>query len=135
MFPGLGQYLNGNVVGDQILFDEGAGKSILRLGCGRESHFNFLEPDFHQVLEEFQLLFQAHGHDQRLIAVPQVHTAPYRRMIDIILLGPFHLIDRGHKIPSRVFFYVFHRKPHLSSIGIPSNHFPARIKKVFRLYL
>ncbi len=42
-----------------------------------------LEADLHQHLEELQLFLQAHGHDQSLIAVAQIHTAPGRGLFNV----------------------------------------------------
>ncbi len=72
----LGQHLHGDVGGDHVFFDEGAEELVLRLAGGGEAHLDLLEADLHQHLEKLQLFCKAHGHDQRLIAVPQIHATP-----------------------------------------------------------
>ena len=96
----LGQHLHGDIVGDHVLLDEGAEELVLRLAGGREADFDLLEANFDQHLEEFQLFLEAHGDDQGLIAVAQIHAAPGGSFLDVILLDPA-VITGGDRVISR----------------------------------
>ncbi len=118
----LGQHLHGDVVGDHILLDEGTQELVLGLAGGREADLDLLEADPDQHLEELQLLFQAHGHDQRLIAVAQVHAAPCRCLFNVIFFDPAVVTGRYGVIPRCVLGSVHHiRCP-------PGFFFPALVK-------
>ena len=108
VIPGLGQHLDGHILRDHISFDQRAYKLIFRVGGRRKSHFDLLKAHFHKEIEKLQLLLQTHGLDQRLIAVPQVHAAPDRRLCNGILLHPVVGDHRGHKIRFSVFFFHVH---------------------------
>ena len=85
IFAGLGQYLDGHVVGNAVFFDQCAHEIEIRLRCRRESHFDFLEADFHQQGEQAFLFLHVHRVDQRLVAVAQVNTAPDGRGVDDLI--------------------------------------------------
>ena len=53
--PGLGQYLYGHIVRNQVLVDQLTEKLIFRFGSSREADFDFLETDIYQQLEEIYL--------------------------------------------------------------------------------
>src|SRR5690606_16176912 len=59
----------------------------IRLGRGREAHFNLFEADFDQMLEKAQFALDAHGFDKRLVAIAQIGTHPYGWMFNF-LAGP-----------------------------------------------
>ena len=84
----LGQHLHGDILGDHVLLDQGAQELVLGVAGGREAHLDLLEADLDQHPEELQLFLKAHGHDQGLIAVAQVHTAPCGGFFNVILLYP-----------------------------------------------
>ena len=88
VFPGLGQHLDGDVVGDQVPLDQLPEELVLGFAGRREADFDLLKADFGQELEKFQLLFQVHRDDQRLVAVPQVDRAPDGGLFDVVLLHP-----------------------------------------------
>ena len=69
MLSCLRQYLYRHIIRNHILLDESSHEVVLCLRCCRETYFNFLESDIYQHLEELQLLIQAHGLDQSLIAI------------------------------------------------------------------
>ena len=73
---GLNQHLDGHVIGDVVVLNQGPEDFIFRFRSGGESHFDFLEADFHQGGEQQQLFFQLHGGHQGLVPVPQVYAAP-----------------------------------------------------------
>ena len=109
MLSCLRQNLNGNIVRDQILFNQCAAKFIFCLRSSRKTNFNFFESNFYQILKELQFFFQAHRCNQCLIAIPQVYAAPDRRMIDIIFLCPAHW-RIGNRIKlSGILFHIFHK--------------------------
>ena len=72
----LREHLDGDVVGDEVLFDEGAKEGILRLARGGEAHLDLLEADPKEQFEKFELGFKRHGLDERLVAVAQIDAAP-----------------------------------------------------------
>ena len=104
----LGQHLHGDIVGDHILLNEGAQELVLGLAGGREADLDLLEADPDQHLEELQLLFQAHGHDQCLVAVAQVHAAPCRCLFNVIFFDPAVVTGRYGVIPRCVLGSVHH---------------------------
>ena len=56
-----------------------------------------LKPILHQHVVELQLLLQAHGDHQTLVAVPQVHAAPGGGGLDVVLLRPLVHVPRLHR--------------------------------------
>ena len=105
----LGQHLHGDVLRDHVLFDQGPQELVLGLAGSREAHLDLLEADLHQHLEKLQLFCKAHGHDQRLIAIAQVHTAPGGSLFNVILLDPA-VIAGGYRVVTRsVLGSVHHR--------------------------
>ena len=108
VISGLGQYLNGHILRDHIPLDQRPHKLILRIGSRREAHFDLLKTHLDQKVKKLQFFLQAHGFDQRLIAVPQIHAAPEGRFRDGILLHPIVGDYRGHKIRFSVFFFHIH---------------------------
>ena len=109
--PRLGQHLDRHVLRDHIPLDELPDKPVLRIGSRREPHFDLLKANLRQHPEKFQLFFQAHGFDQRLVAVPQIHAAPDGRFFNGLLFHPVITYFRGHKIR----FSVFRGNVHLPS--------------------
>ncbi len=78
----LGQYLDGDVVGNMAALDQLANEVEIGLRSGGEAHLDFLEADLHQCLEETHLLRGIHRFDQRLVAVAQIGAQPDRRLGD-----------------------------------------------------
>ncbi|MNF31098.1 hypothetical protein D3C84_118510 [compost metagenome] len=79
---GLSQHLDGHVVGNVAAFDQLAHEVEVCVGGRRESHFDFLQADLDQRLEETHFLGGVHRLDQRLVAVAQVGAAPDRHFGD-----------------------------------------------------
>ena len=79
VFPGLGEDLDGDVIGDAVLFHQLAGEVELHLGRGGKADLDLLESAAQQHLPETHLLGNVHRVDQCLVAVPEVHAAPDRR--------------------------------------------------------
>ena len=96
----LGQHLHGDILGDHVLLDQGAQELVLGVAGGRKAHLDLLEADLYQHLEELQLFLKTHGHDQGLIAVAQVHTAPCGGFFNVILLYPA-VIACGYRVVTR----------------------------------
>ena len=48
MLSGLCQYLNGNIIRDQILFNECPKEMIFCLRCSREAYFDFFKTNLYQ---------------------------------------------------------------------------------------
>ena len=81
----LRQYLNGDIIGNHVFFDQFAHKVKVRLRGRWKSDFNFLKPHFDQLQEHAGLFFYIHRVDQRLITVTQVNAAPVRRLRDLLV--------------------------------------------------
>ena len=107
VFPGLGQHLDRHVLRYHILLDQRADKVIFRVGRRRETDLDFLKPNLHQKPKKLQLIFQAHGINQRLITVPQIHAAPYRRFFNTVLFYPVICHLRRHVIGLCIFLFYF----------------------------
>ena len=103
----LGQHLHGDVIGDHILLDEGAQELIFGLAGGGEADLDLLEADLDEHLEELQLFLKAHGHDQGLIAVAQIHAAPCRGLFDVVFFYPA-VITGGDRVVTRCVFGSVH---------------------------
>ena len=69
MLPGLGQHLDRHIIRYAVLFYKSSCESELGLRCGGESYLYLLEADTHEHIEELQLFVEAHGLDERLVAV------------------------------------------------------------------
>ena len=113
VFPGLGQHLDGHVIGNQVVFDQCPEKGILGFRGGREPHFDFLETQLYQELKIFNFLLQGHGDDQSLVAIPQIDAAPDGSLVDMVFFHPFIIGAWGHEIAHLIpavilhFFYPF----------------------------
>ena len=79
---GLGQHLDHDVVGHQVLFDQDADEVEVGLRGGREADLDLLVSHPHQQLEHAALAGGAHRVDEGLVAVAQVDGAPLRRARD-----------------------------------------------------
>ena len=108
MFPGLCQHLYCHIVGYQILIYELSQKLVFRLRSCRKSYFYLLEADLHQIFEKFHLFIKAHGNDEGLIAVSQIHAAPYRCFLYVILFHPAAVSICRREISHLVFLIIFH---------------------------
>ena len=104
MLSGLGQHLNGDILGNHIALNQCTDKIVLCIGGGREAHFNLLKSDLNQHLKERQLVLQAHGINQCLITVTQVYTTPDRCLLNTFLLHPIICHLGRHMICLAVFF-------------------------------
>ena len=73
----LHQHLNGHIVRDIVAVDQRAQDLILCLAGRGKAHLDLLKPNLNQGLKIFQLFLQIHRVHQRLVAVTQIHAAPY----------------------------------------------------------
>ena len=78
MIAGLGEDLDGDVLGDEIVFDEHAHEVEVGLRGRGETDLDLLESHSHQDLEHAQLALAIHRVDERLVSVPQIDAAPCR---------------------------------------------------------
>ena len=75
---GLGQHLDGDVIGDQVVPDELADEVEVGLAGRGEPDLDLLVAHGHEQVEHPALALRAHRVDQRLVAVAQVDGAPAR---------------------------------------------------------
>ena len=101
---GLGEDLDGHVLGNSVFFDQLAREVEVGLRRGREADLDFLEAHVDEGLEHVQLAPAVHRVDERLVAVAQVDAAPHRSARDgaarplpirqVDRLEPLVLLDR-----------------------------------------
>ncbi len=96
--PALRQHLNGDVVGDRALLDDLADEVEVRLARRREADLDLLVAHADKEVEHPPLARRAHGVDQCLVAVAQVHRTPHRRGGDD-LVGPGPIERRRRTSP------------------------------------
>ena len=113
VLTGLGQHLDGHVIGDEVLLDQGAAERIFGFGCGGEADLDLLKAKAAEQLEEVKLILKAHGDDERLVAVTQVNAAPDGGLVDRIFLHPFH----SHAFGGEVLLFVLVLEFHKSSLS------------------
>ena len=63
-------------MGDAVFLDETATEIEFDLGSRRETDLDFLEANFHEQLEVFEFLVDAHGLGEGLVAVAEIDAAP-----------------------------------------------------------
>ena len=100
----LGQHLHGHILGDAVAVNQRAQELVLGLAGGGETDLDFLKADFDQHIVKFKFFFQVHRHDQALVAIAQIHTAPGRGLLDMVFLGP--LIDMARFDRRRIVAYI-----------------------------
>ena len=108
MGAGLGEHLDGDILRDQVVLDDGAQKLVLGLRGGGEAHLDLLKAHLQQQAVELQFLLQVHGGDEGLVAVPQVDAAPLGGLGEALLLHPVQAGFRGHVVSRAVLVVVFH---------------------------
>ena len=104
MVTALGQHLHGHILGDTVAVNQRAQELVLGLAGGGETDLDFLKADFDQHIVKFKFFFQVHRHDQALVAIAQIHTAPGRGLLDMVFLGP--LIDMAGFDRRRIVAYI-----------------------------
>jgi hypothetical protein len=82
LFSALAEDLNRDVMGDAVFLDETATEIEFDLGSGRETDLNFLEANFHEQLEVFEFLVDAHGLGEGLVTVAEIDAAPDRGAVE-----------------------------------------------------
>ena len=78
----LNQYLNSDIIRNQVFLNNLTNEIKVRLARCRESNFNFFEAHVDKSFEHAHFAFWVHGVDQGLVAVAQVNTAPQRCLCD-----------------------------------------------------
>ena len=108
MLSRLCQNLDRHIIRNQILLDQCTAKLIFCLRCCRETDLDFLEAYTYQFFEKFKLFFQTHRNNQCLITITQIHAAPCRCLIDILLVYPVCALYRRHIIATLVMLKILH---------------------------
>ena len=108
VFTRLGEHLDGDIVRNQIPFDEGTAEFVFSLAGGREADLDFLKADADKMPEKFELFFKAHRDDEGLVAVAKIHAAPDRRFVDAVFFHPFGVFDVCRKILFLVLLIAVH---------------------------
>ena len=108
MLPALGQNLHRNVVGDQAPLHQLPQEIKLDLGGCRKPNLDLLKAHLNQKIEHLHLLFHHHGLHQRLVAVPKIHAAPGRRLLNFFI-RPFSLriVNHRHSLISLIIHHDF----------------------------
>ena len=103
MLPALNQHLHFHVVGDQLAVHQRAQKIIFNLRCRRKSHLNLLKAQLYKKVEHLHLLLNHHGLYKSLIAVSEIHAAPYRRLLNLFIRpGALRKIHYGNPFVSLI---------------------------------
>ncbi len=80
LLPRLHQHLQPDVIRRAVFLDEPAVEGELGVRGRGEADFDLLETTLNKRLKQFQLLADIHGDGQGLVAIPEVHAAPDRRV-------------------------------------------------------
>jgi hypothetical protein len=72
----LHQGLDGDVLRNPPLLNQPAHERVVRPACGGEPDLDLLEAHLDQQVPKQPLALHAHGLEQRLVAVAQVHACP-----------------------------------------------------------
>ena len=106
VLAGLHQNLNGHVIRNVAVLDEGAHKIKVSLRGGGEAHLNLLVAHLDQQLEHGQLAVSVHGINQRLVTVTQIHGAPARRLLhNLVRPGAVGKVDNNLLVEGTVLVY------------------------------
>ena len=81
----LHQNLDRHIVGDMVLLDQLTADLILGFRGARKADLDFLKAYIDQGVEEFELFFEIHRVDQRLVAVAQINAAPDGRLVNDVV--------------------------------------------------
>ena len=108
VLSGLSQYLDGNILRDQVAVDQGTKEGILCLGSCRETNLDFFEANFYKKFKKLNLLLQAHWDYKCLVAVTKVYRTPCWCFVNVVLLCPVHAGFRRKVILSFVLACVHH---------------------------
>ncbi len=97
----LAQDLERDALGDAVFLDQTAAEIELDLRGRREADLDFLEADADQQREILELLLDAHGLGEGLVAIAQIDRAPVRRA-GVDAVGPL-AVGQGDGREGRVF--------------------------------
>ena len=84
----LHEDLDGHVIGDQVVIDQVSAEIKVGLARGRKADLDFFETHFDQRVPHADFAVGAHGFDQGLVAIAQIHAAP-DRWLGYNFSGPF----------------------------------------------
>ena len=76
----MAQDLDRDILGDAVLFDQAATEIELDLGGGRKADLDLFEANTQEHVEILELLFDAHGLGEGLIAIAEIDAAPDRSL-------------------------------------------------------
>ena len=82
--PGLGEHLDRDIVGDQVVVDEAAHEVEVGLTGAGEPDLDLLVAHANEQVEHDALALGAHRVDEGLVTVAQIHGAPTGRMGDVL---------------------------------------------------
>ena len=83
IFAALHEYLDGHVIRDQIMIDQMSAEIKIRLAGGGKANFDFLEAHFNQRIPHADFAVGAHGFDEALVTIAQIHATPNGRGGDL----------------------------------------------------
>jgi len=93
---GLGEHLDSDVLGDEVLLDDLLDEIEVGLRGGGKAHFYLAESHVDEAAEHDELAVRAHRLDQGLVAVAQIDAAPTGRLGDAAVgPGPLREGDLG----------------------------------------
>jgi hypothetical protein len=97
LLAALGEHLDGDVVGDQVVVDQLAAEVEVGLAGRGETDLDLLEAHLDQRVEHAPLALRVHRVDEGLVAVTQVDAAPQRCGL-VHLVGPGAVVEHdGHE--------------------------------------
>ena len=108
VLAGLGENLDCDIVGNEVVLDKPAEEGIFCLRGGGEADFNLFEADFDEQFEKLYLCVERHGLDKALVAVAQVYRAPHGRTLNHALLRPVHTAFGGEDKLGSILVEIFH---------------------------
>ncbi len=79
LFPALCQHLDANILRYHLPVHKLAQKIIFDLARRRKSYFDLTKAQLNQMLEHLNFFMHYHRINQRLVSIPKIHAAPYRR--------------------------------------------------------
>ena len=74
-----------DVIGNAVFLDQPAVELEFGIRGRGKADLDFLEPAFHQRVEQLEFLRDVHRHGQRLVAIAQIDAAPARRCVSVRL--------------------------------------------------
>ena len=79
----LHQNLDGHIWRNAVVVNQVTAEIKISLAGRWETDLNFLEAHFHQAVPHAHFALMAHGFDEALVAIAQIHAAPDGRLSDL----------------------------------------------------